>query len=163
MVRNTDPSVFPVASDLPFFSRVPVDRLELVLPEPPSLNVMLDLAKRRTRRTRDGHWTKRPLPIVYDNAKHDYEVACLAAIRSTRVWLPPEPWPRWRIDAIAFRLHQLRDPLELIAGLKWVVDWLVKIDALANDSTKELLSVPIPTQHVDRKHRGITLTISEVA
>ena len=124
---------------------------------------MIDLAKKRTRRTRDGRWTKRPVPIVYDNAKEAYELACLDAIRAPRVWLPPAPWPRWQIDSIDFRLHQLRDPLELIAGLKWVVDWLVKIEALANDSTKELLSVPIPTQRIERKHRGITLTISEVA
>lgn len=137
--------------------------ITLELPEPPSLNRMIDLAKERTRRTSSGGWMKRSLPVVYDQAKERYELECLAAIRTARVQLPRAPWARWELVEVEFRLHNERDPLELLAGLKWTVDWLVSIGMLANDSTRELVSLPIPRQRVARSDRGITITIREVA
>lgn len=137
-----------------------VDRLVLDLPEPPSLNVMIDLAKQRTRRSRTGGWMKRSLPVVYDQRKEEYELACMVATRTAGIFPPREPWSSWKIESVEFRLHQLRDTLELIAGLKWAVDWLVHAGFVTNDSPRELRGLPDPVQSVARKNRGVTLTIA---
>jgi hypothetical protein len=137
-------------------------RLVLNLPEPPSLNVMIDLAKKRTRRSRTGGWMKKSLPVVYDQAKETYELECLAATRSAGVHAPREPWPRWRIEAAEFRLHSLRDTLELLAGLKWSVDWLVHAGFVTNDSPRELRGLPDPVQRIARTNRGVSLTIVRI-
>jgi hypothetical protein len=138
---------------------VTADRLVLELPEPPSLNAMIDLAKKRTRRSRAGGWMKKTLPVVYDQAKERYELECLQAVRVAGIRPPSPPWPRWRLEAAEFRLHSLRDPLELLAGLKWTVDWLVHAGFITNDSPRELRGIPDPTQRIERRRRGVTLTI----
>ncbi len=137
-------------------------RLVLELPEPPSLNVMIDLAKQRTRRSRTGGWMKRSLPVVYDQRKEAYELECMVSTRNAGIFPPREPWGSWKIEAVEFRLHQLRDTLELIAGLKWAVDWLVHAGFVTNDSPRELRGLPDPVQRVERKHRGVTLTIAAI-
>lgn len=137
--------------------------LTLVLPEPPTFNEMIDLAKKRTKITKHGTWMKQARPIVYDNAKHDYELLCLQAIREARITIPRTPWPTWTLDTAHFRVHQLRDPIELLSALKWPVDWLVSAGFVANDSPRELLDTPKPTQEIDRKTRSITLTISPIS
>jgi hypothetical protein len=139
-----------------------VTRLVLDLPEPPSLNVMIDLAKQRTRRSRTGGWMKRSLPVVYDQRKEEYEMGCMLSTRAAGIFPPREPWATWRIEAVEFRLHQLRDTLELVAGLKWAVDWLVHAGFVTNDSPRELRGLPDPVQRVDRKNRGVTLTIAAI-
>lgn len=136
--------------------------LTIVLPEPPSLNVMIDIAKKRTRKTRTGGWMKRSLPIVYDQEKEKYELTCLAVAREQGIRPPADPWNQWRIERAAFRLHQLRDPLELLAGLKWTVDWLVSQGYVIDDGPSHLLHTPYPEQRIERSDRGITLTIAEV-
>jgi hypothetical protein len=78
----------------------PVHELTLELPEPPSLNRMIDLAKQRTRRSRTGGFMKRALPVVYDQAKETYELECLAAVRTAKVRLPVAPWARWTIESV---------------------------------------------------------------
>jgi hypothetical protein len=137
-----------------------VQNLTLTLPEPPSLNKMLDLAKERTRRTRSGGWMKRAIPVVYDQTKDAYDLQCLAAIRGAGVRPPASPWPRWQLEAVEFRLHRLRDPIELLAGLKWPIDFLVSARFVEDDSPRELIAVPYPTQLIDQSNRRITLTIS---
>lgn len=132
----------------------------LDLPEPPSLNRMIDMAKERTRRSRTGGWMKRALPVVYDQQKEVYELACTAATRRAGIRPPSTPWPRWRLERAEFRLFNQRDPLELLAGLKWTVDWLVSAGFIANDSPRELRGIPDPVQIVDRQHRGVTITIT---
>lgn len=139
-----------------------IRRLVLVLPEPPSLNAMLDLAKQRTRRSRTGGWMKRSLPVVYDQELEVYEMRCLAALRGLGVSAPATPWPRWRLEAAEFRLHRLRDPIELLASLKWPVDVLVRLGFVAGDSPRELLETPRPTQLIDPKNRRVTLTIASL-
>ena len=57
-------------------------RLSFSFPEPPSMNQMLALAKKRTRKGRDGGWMKRSMPIVYDNARHSYQLDCLRETRA---------------------------------------------------------------------------------
>jgi hypothetical protein len=138
-----------------------VSALVLHLPEPPALNRMIDLAKRRTRRSRTGGWMKRSLPVVYDQEKEVYEATCLAAVRAARIQLPTAPWPRWAIDAVHFKLHGLRDPIELLAGLKWPVDFLVAQRIVDDDSPRELLHIPTPSQEIARANRGVQLVIHE--
>jgi hypothetical protein len=138
-------------------------RLVLELPEPPSLNAMLELAMKRTRRTRTGGWMKRAVPgIVYDQHHEAYDLTALAALRTQGVRPPPAPWPRWRIVSAELRLANLRDWTECLSSLKWPVDFLVRQGFVADDSPRELEPPPCPTQRVDRKRRGVTLVIEPV-
>lgn len=130
-----------------------VGPITLTLPEPPSLNVMIDMAKQRVAVRGRG------LPIVYDRNKDRYGLLCTKAMRESGVKPPRDPWPRWEMTAAHFRLHNLRDPFELLAGLKWVVDWLVESGFATNDSPREVPSIPKPTQEIARQSRGITITI----
>jgi hypothetical protein len=130
--------------------------LVLTLPEPPSLNEMLDMAKKRAR------VGKRMLPVVYSGHKQAWEAAALIRLRIKGIVPPRTPWKRWKIEQVDFRLHSLRDPVELLASLKFPVDALVKGRYVEDDSPRHLLSVPMPTQVIDRSNRGITLTISRV-
>lgn len=138
------------------------ETLVLDLPEPPSFNAMIELAKKRTRRSRTGGFMRRALPVVYDQALEAYELEALAALRTQGVRRPPAPWPRWRIVAVHFRLHQLRDWVELHSSLKWPVDVLVRQRFVADDSPRELAPPPTPTQEVARARRGVTLTIAPI-
>ena len=140
-----------------------MSRVELVLPEPPSFNAMIELAKKRTRRTRSGGFMKRSLPVVYDQALEAYEVLCTAAIRTAGIRPPVEPWPRWRLASIHFRLHSERDWLELAAGAKWAVDFLVRSGFVRGDSPREMERPQVwPTQEIDRQHRGVEIVIEAV-
>lgn len=127
--------------------------LRLTLPEPPTLNVMLDIAKERDRRG---------LPTVYASRKRDYALRCTKAAREQGVRPPAAPWRRWRLTRVEFRLFNLRDPIELLGGLKWPVDWLVEAGYVADDSDRELVEVPRPEQRVARADRGITIELSPV-
>src|SRR4051794_7917054 len=99
--------------------------------------MMLDMAKERTRRTQSGGWMKTARPVVYDQKLNVYETECLAAIKNARITIPREPWPRWRLESAEFALHGLRDPIELLASLKWPVDVLVRLGFVAGDSPRE--------------------------
>jgi hypothetical protein len=137
--------------------------LVLQLPEPPALNVMIDLAKERTRRSRTGGWMRKSLPVVYDQAKERYELDCQLATRKQGIFPPRKPWKRWRLDRADFALYGVRDELELLAGLKWPVDWLVHERFVEDDGPAYLLHIPRATQRVNRKARGVVLEISEVS
>lgn len=133
--------------------------LSLQLPLPPSLNEMLDLAKKRTRKSRTGGWMKRSLPVVYDQHLERYETTSLAALRVQGIPRPPLPWPAWELVSADFRVFNARDPIELLASLKWPVDVLVRLGYVANDSPRELRRVCIPQQSIDRRNLGVTLTL----
>lgn len=139
-------------------------RVTLYLPEPPTMNTMLDYAKRRTKRTHAGGWLKgRALPIVYDHKLKDYELLCEQVVRMARTPKPEVPWAKWRLLELHFRLHAARDWLELAAGAKWVVDYLVSAGFIAGDSPREMERPEAwPTQEITRRNRGVTITIEEV-
>lgn len=128
--------------------------ITLDLPEPPALNAMLDLAKKRARAG------CKVIPIVYNWEKSAYEMTAAAEARK-QAKRPRPKWRRWRVEAVHFRLHQERDPIELLAGLKWPIDALVNDGWVEDDGPEYLLSVATPTQEVDRKNRGVTITITE--
>ena len=106
---------------------------------------------------------KRSLPVVYDQEKERYELACMQAVREKRQRVPRAGWKRWRIDRILFRLHNVRDEIELQASLKWPVDWLVNYGIVEDDSPRHLVSIAEPEQVIDRDQRCVELSISEVA
>lgn len=130
------------------------------LPLPPSLNEMLALAKKRTRRSRNGGWMRQTLPVVYDQKLEEYEQMAIAALRVQHVDVPAEPWPRWQLVSAHFRVHNERDWVELLASLKWPVDVLVRQRFVLDDSPREMAPPPTPTQHINRRNLGVTLTIA---
>lgn len=140
---------------------MPPNALTLELPLSPSFNAMLELAKKRTRRSRRGGFMRRSLPVVYDQELEKYELQCAAALARQGIEAPASPWPRWQIVSSTFRLYWLRDPVELNSSLKWPVDVLVRLRYVKDDSPRELLPVPPPHQVIDRRNLGVTLHISE--
>ena len=136
--------------------------LTLEVEEPPTVNAMLTLAKRRTRKGPHGVWMQRP-QSAYWVAQQEYQARFADSLRqqmaAAGVPWPEAPWPKWRIVSAHYRVHQLRDPLELPAGLKWAADALVAAGLVADDSPRELSPPPAPTQEVQRRNRGVTLTI----
>lgn len=152
-------TTLPLPAVSPFAREAPAP-LVLVLPEPPTVNRMVWLAKRTTRRGPAGKWLQRPVSRYWVE-EQDYFNACLsvwAAIPlAARRGLP---WARWRIVSAHFRLHQRRDWVELSAGLKWPVDWLKHAGIVADDSPDHLAPTPTPTQEVDQRNRGVVLTIA---
>jgi len=148
----------PQATDDPRYQETPIGGvLRLTMPEPPTVNSMIALAKKRTRRTRNGGWMKRALPVVYDQHVEAYEEEAMLSLAAGGFYPPPTPWERWGLFRVTYRVHQLRDKVELMAGLKWPIDTLVRRGWLKGDSDKELTEVCIPTQSIDRALRGVDL------
>lgn len=122
----------------------------LYLPEPPSLNKMLDFA--------GGGWQ------VYHGKQESYQ-------KKVRLLLPEKPadapWREWRLKRCHFRLWSLRDPLELHCGAKWAVDVLEQDGWIVNDGPKYLTDLCLATQEMCRPtwpcHRGLTLEIERIA
>lgn len=133
--------------------------LRLTMPEPPTVNAMIDMAKERTRKSSNGGWMKRALPIVYEQNHDRYGLDAVAALNASGYRPPVVPWPRWSLIKAHFRLWNERDRVELCAGLKWPVDVLVTHKWVEDDSPRHLLEVCIPTQEIDRAHRGVDLYI----
>lgn len=127
--------------------------MKLTLPLPPSLNEMLDKAKKRAL------VGNRLLPIIYNADKASYGIRCDVLTRDAGVFPPRSPLTEWRLKGAAFYVHGLRDPIELLAGLKWPVDWLVKRGFVVDDSPQYLKSIPYPEQHIDRKNQRVELEI----
>lgn len=133
------------------------------LPEPPSMNEMLNLAMKRTRKGSRGGWMQEARAGgVYHFAHRAYAERCTFERRQQKIKLPASPWPVWEMTAAHFRLFNLRDPFELMSGLKWVVDWLVESSFVTNDSPREVPRMPLPTQEIARKSRGVVITIQPI-
>jgi hypothetical protein len=127
------------------------------------MNKMLALAKQRTRRGSRGGWNKRSAPLVYDNAKKKYQLECLREVRAQGLKPPKDPWSYWAIESACFRLHTLRDPTELAAGLKWVCDFFVQQGYVADDSPRQLhIPKKWPSQVIMRRSRGLDITIKQM-
>lgn len=106
---------------------------------------------------------RKTLPVVYDQKLEEYEQLAIAALRVQKVRPPTYPWPRWRLVSAAFRVHNERDWVELLASLKWPVDVLVRQLFVLDDSPREMAPPPTPTQVIDRRNLGVTLTIESIA
>lgn len=128
----------------------------LRLPEPPSLNAMLDMAKKRV------YVGRKLLPVVYSQNKSTYELLARAEMGRQGFHPPREPWSTWAVDSVLLRRHNLLDPIEALSALKWPIDALVKFGYVAGDSLRSLVSIPIPEQVIARKDRGLTLVIRKI-
>jgi hypothetical protein len=139
----------------------------IVLPEPPTINVMLGWARKKTHRGPTGNYMRQAQSVYwveqrkyYDAVKRVMLDASVAAFGARYL-----PLPRWRIVSAHFRLHQLRDDVELMSGLKWPVDALKAHGIVEDDSPRHLMPFaecpPVVTQEVARADRGVTLTIAD--
>lgn len=102
-------------------------------------------------------------PVVYDGHKKAYETQAWADLRAQGFFPPKEPWARWRIVHVEMRRHNLLDPVECMASLKFPVDSLVSGRYVADDGPHQLVSLGTLTQLIDRNNRGITLTIERAS
>lgn len=127
------------------------ERITLQLPLPPTVNEMIDLAKKRTRQTWNGTWLRSAQPIVYNNAKTAYGMKCAAAAATQGVTRPVLRWTRWAIVDVTYEAPNDMDPIERRARLKWPVDWLVANGWVKNDSGRELVEVVEPAVEIVRK------------
>ncbi len=133
--------------------------IRLTLPEPPSFNAMIDMAKERTRKGYGGKWLKQAAPIVYANNALEYKESARLMLLAAGYRAPATPWPRWSLTRADFRFHQLRDRVELACALKWPVDLLVTLNWVEDDSVRHLIEMCIPSQVIDKEHRGVDLFI----
>jgi hypothetical protein len=135
---------------------LPVTSLEFHFPESPTVNQMIDLAKKRNRGGR---------AVVYDAEKKRYYEHCDILVLAGKLPKPPKTeWARWRLVSVHFRTYNVHDFFEMIARLKWPVDWLVSRDYVRDDSPRELVPpLPWPTWEVERgDDRGATVVIARV-
>lgn len=121
-----------------------MEGLRFILPEPPSLNHMLDLAGMVEHKR------------AYSGAQKTWR-------RRARLLLPPlpasAPWEQWAITRLHFSLFNPRDPLELAAGAKWAADLLISEGFVVDDGPDFLVGIPYPTQDVQRKRRHLVMDI----
>jgi len=124
---------------------VQTQEVKLTLPEPPSMNAMLGYAKA---------WRGRK---YYAKQQEYRDLATECCVPKT---LPDgAPWERFALAGIHFRLWNKRDPLELLAGLKWPLDLLVDLGWLVDDNEECLVHLDMPTQEIARKNRGVDFTL----
>lgn len=124
------------------------DTITLNLDEPPSVNRMIEMAKRGGR------------GMVYYKEKKKYEKRCLELAALQGFPPPPEPWQLWSLQHLHYRTWNEWDWVELAAGAKWVVDALVKGGYILDDSPREMLRPEVwPTQEILRSNRGVTIII----
>jgi hypothetical protein len=131
--------------------------VRLTLPEPPSLNAMIELRARFTRKW-NGKFFKRRQNL-YWLTQQDYQAQTAVLLDAAGHRRPAEPWQQWAIVRAEFRLWSLRDEVELCSSLKWPVDTLVKAGWVKNDSPAELKLLCLPEQKIHRERRGVDLWI----
>jgi len=132
-----------------------ITTLTFEFPEAVTYNAAISLAKKRDRRGR---------PTIYDSEKKKYYEHCDTLVLAKQLPAAPStPWPRWKLLTVQFRVFNPHDPVELMAGLKWPIDWLVTRGYVADDSLREVVPpLPWPDMVIDRGNRGVTVTIQRV-
>lgn len=120
------------------------DLILLALPEPPSINTMLGYAKA---------WRGRK----YKVKQNEYRALMTQLIED--VPRPPSPWPRWELVRAHFRLWNMRDPLDLLAGTKWPIDLLIDLGFIEDDADRNVVDFCKPTAEIDRGNRGLDLVL----
>lgn len=113
--------------------------MKLILPLPPN------------RANSRWHWT------TEKRIKDDYMMRCTIAHGTHR---PRQPMERVTIRAGLF-VHQTMDQDNLMARLKWPVDWLVERMYIADDKPS-VLEWMLPTQAIDRKNQRIEIELEEI-
>lgn len=114
--------------------------MKLTLPLPPN------------RANARWHWR------TENRQKQSYHLHCIGADVGKR---PPQPYPKARITATLY-VWSLMDQDNLMARLKWPLDWLVERQIITDDNAKHLEWSGLPTQVVDRKNQRIEFDIAEI-
>lgn len=123
----------------------------MTLPEPPSINTMLGYAKA---------WKGRKYYVRQQEWRDEAEGCIQPLVEGMDPSQMGFPWNKWAITRVHFRLWNRRDPLELLAGLKWAADLLQDLGWVVDDSADHLIDIAFPTQEIDRGNRGVDLTIT---
>ena len=93
------------------------------------------------------HWRKEK------NLRDNYFLVCRAA----------SPYPRARLEKatlkVTFYLWSSMDPDNLVARLKWPLDFLVHAGFIADDSPKVIKFAGIPAQRIDRANRRLEIEL----
>lgn len=134
------------------------DTAKLTFPEPPTFNAMIKLAGQRTREGPKGERLKRVVPLYWVQQQRYKALAC-AQLDASGWRPPPVVWRKVSIVRAQFHLHQQRDPVELLAGLKWPIDLLVDREFLVDDSPTHLTIETVPEQVINRAQRVVHLWI----
>ena len=89
----------------------------------------------------------------------DYELRCrVFSTMEPGQDEPDMPWERARIKATLY-VWSRNDLDNLMARMKWPVDWLVKAGYLVDDSPDHLEWVGLPEQHIDRRNQRIEIEL----
>ena len=112
-------------------------RVSVTLPLPPN------------RANARGHWSK------HHAERMDYMTRAMV-MHPKRL---REPMPHARISATLYVWNKL-DKDNLMARMKWPVDWLVSRGFIPDDSEK-YLDWAMPKQVIDRKNQRVEITLDE--
>lgn len=97
-----------------------------------------------------GHWR------VRERQRDAYNLLCCGA--RVGVKRPPAPLPKARISATLYVWNPM-DFDNLMARLKWTLDWLRADGWIADDSPRHLEWVGMPGQEIDRKRPRVVITL----
>ena len=89
--------------------------------------------------------------------KQAYYLSCIGSDVGKR---PAQPYDKARISVTLYVWAEM-DADNLMARLKWCLDWLKSRGIITDDSPKHLEWAGMPTQVVDRKNRRVEITLSD--
>ena len=101
------------------------------------------------------HWAvlRKRRALYFDVA----DLLCAKAMRQRKKYPPSE----LTMLTATFYLWAKMDQDNLMARLKWPVDWLIHAGFIADDSPSHLLHMGIPTQKIDRKYQRLELVLTQ--
>lgn len=126
--------------------------------EPPAFNAMLLLQSQYTHDGPDGRRMKKA-QRRYWVEQQKYKARAWRELDAMGWRAPETPWQRVALVRAHFRLHSLRDKVELLSSIKWPIDLFVQLQYLQNDAPNYLEIEALPTQEVKRDLRGVDLWI----
>ena len=102
------------------------------------------------------HWAvlRKKRALYFDVA----DLLCAKAMRQRKKYPPSE----LTMLTATFYLWAKMDQDNLMARLKWPIDWLIHAGFIVDDSPSHLLHWGIPTQIIDRKNQRLELVLSQV-
>lgn len=115
------------------------------------MKMILPLPPNRGNGLRGHHWA------TEKRQKDNYFLECLARYSLNR---PDKPYARARISVKLFT-HQTMDEDNLMARLKFPLDWLQEREYIEDDSPRVLEWGPV-TQEIDRKRQRIEIELEEI-
>ena len=124
-----------------------------------------------TRDTEEGVRLTMPLPPNILNQRKHWRAKIrqkkaywkrLTVLRATEGWPKGESPDKATISVTAY-VWNLMDADNLMARLKWTLDWLIAWDYLPDDSPRVLEWDGMPTQEIDRRNQRLEIEIRDAA